>query len=152
MICETTQSLNRASNTYISSLLAIKGAPDILIDRCSHVVANTGSVEYLTEDVLTHVKALKDRWSGEGKRVILLARKVISRQDIMSDPSSREFEAEMMTQARAGLILVGLVGIVDPPREEIPEVVKILRRAGIRIFMVWNLFYHPCTTNFLPCR
>jgi sodium/potassium-transporting ATPase subunit alpha len=41
-----------------------------------------------------------------------------------------------MDHARCGLTLVGIVGIVDPPRDEIPSVVKILRRAGIRIFMV----------------
>ena len=33
-------------------------------------------------------------------------------------------------------MLVGLVSIVDPPREEIPQVVRTLRGAGIRIFMV----------------
>lgn len=47
-----------------------------------------------------------------------------------------------MSHAKTGLILVGLVGIVDPPREEIPGVVRTLRRAGVRIFMVsfstWN--------------
>ena len=41
-----------------------------------------------------------------------------------------------MEYARSGLTLVGIVGIVDPPRDEIPSVVSILRRAGIRIFMV----------------
>ena len=41
-----------------------------------------------------------------------------------------------MDHSRSGLTLVGLVGIVDPPRDEIPSVVQILRGAGIRIFMV----------------
>ena len=45
-----------------------------------------------------------------------------------------------MAHARSSLILVGLVGIVDPPRDEIPEVVRILRGAGIRIFMVTGDF------------
>lgn len=45
-----------------------------------------------------------------------------------------------MKHARTGLTLVGLVAIEDPPRDEIPEVIRILRRAGIRIFMVCSLF------------
>ena len=75
--------------------------------------------------------------------MILLARKVIPASDIMFPASSREFESEVMNHAKTDLILVGLVGIVDPPREEIPDVVKTLRRAGVRIFMVrshiWSL-------------
>lgn len=82
------------------------------------------------------MKELKDSWSSEGKRVILLARKLIPAKEIALSPSSREFEAEVMNHARSGLILVGMVGIVDPPRDEIPDVIKTLRRAGIRIFMV----------------
>lgn len=75
--------------------------------------------------------------------MILLARKVLPASDIMPLPSSREFESEVMNHAKTGLVLVGLVGIVDPPREEIPDVVRTLRRAGVRIFMVrysiWKL-------------
>ncbi len=42
----------------------------------------------------------------------------------------------MVQQAKSGLTLVGLVAIVDPPRPEIPGVIRTLRGAGIRIFMV----------------
>jgi sodium/potassium-transporting ATPase subunit alpha len=107
-----------------------------LIDRCTHTTNVDGSLQTLDLITLAQVKELKDRWSSEGKRVILLARKLIPAKDIALNPSSREFEAEVINHARTGLVLVGMVGIVDPPREEIPDVIKTLRRAGIRIFMV----------------
>ncbi|PWY93909.1 Na/K ATPase alpha 1 subunit [Aspergillus sclerotioniger CBS 115572] len=122
------------------TLLTIKGAPDFLIERCTQTVDTDGSVQALDGRILAHIKNVKDQWSGEGKRVILLARKVIPASDIMFPPSSREFESEAMNHAKTGLILVGLVGIVDPPREEIPDVVRTLRRAGVRIFMVTGDF------------
>lgn len=122
------------------TLLTIKGAPDILIERCGHVVTADGSVQILDAETLRQVKGIKDAWSNQGKRVILLARKVIVAQDIMTTTGSHEYESEIMRQAKSGLTLVGLVGIVDPPREEIPAVVKTLRRAGIRIFMVTGDF------------
>lgn len=122
------------------TLLTIKGAPDILIERCGHVVTADGSVQTLDAETLRQIKSIKDEWSNQGKRVILLARKVIVAQDIMTTPGSHEYESEIMRQAKSDLILVGLVGIVDPPREEIPAVVKTLRRAGIRIFMVTGDF------------
>lgn len=121
-------------------LFTIKGAPDILIGRCSQTVAADGSVMDLDPGTLNAVKLLKDKWSSEGKRVILLARKVIPAKDIMASPGSSDYESEVMKHSKSGLVLVGIVGIVDPPREEIPGVVKTLRGAGIRIFMVTGDF------------
>ena len=86
------------------------------------------------------MEQIKDEWSSQGKRVILLARKVLKVDVVRSDPASGEFEREALEYTRTGLTLVGLLGIVDPPRDEIPEVVRTLRRAGIRIFMVTGDF------------
>ncbi|GIK00959.1 hypothetical protein Aspvir_004989 [Aspergillus viridinutans] len=122
------------------TLLTIKGAPDILIDRCTHVVSVDGSVQALNASTLNRLKQIKDQWSSEGKRVILLARKTFSAGQIQSSPFSHFFEAEVMNQIKSGLVLVGLVGIVDPPRDEIPDVIRTLRRAGIRSFMVTGDF------------
>jgi sodium/potassium-transporting ATPase subunit alpha len=122
----------------------IKGAPDILIDRCSHIVSVDGSVQALEESTLNRLKQIKDQWSSEGKRVILLARKIF-RAEIQASPLSHLFEAEVMNQVKSDLVLVGLVGIVDPPRDEIPDVIRTLRKAGIRIFMV------SVSTPFISC-
>lgn len=122
------------------TLLTIKGAPDILIERCTHFVEIDGTVRELNPRCMSQITELKNRWSVQGKRVILLARKVLRAKEIMVNPASPEYESEIVNSARTGLILVGLAAIVDPPREEIPDVVKTLRRAGIRIFMVTGDF------------
>jgi hypothetical protein len=49
-----------------------------------------------------------------------------------------------MEHAKTGLTLVGIVGIVDPPRDDIPFVVRTLRSAGIRVMMVTTV---PCFDN-----
>lgn len=117
-------------------MLTIKGAPDVIIGRCSSFVDSSGQTEALDADTRASIEALKNRWSSQGKRVILLARKVIKAGQIQSQPISSSYEGEVSDLARNNLTLVGLVGIVDPPRDEIPEVVRVLRGAGIRIFMV----------------
>jgi magnesium-transporting ATPase (P-type) len=122
--------------TNIYRLLTIKGAPDVLIGRCSKFVGMDGESKPLDESTRAAIDRTKDYWSSQGKRVILLARKVLFKDNIRSQPTSSHFEDEVMDHARSGLTLVGLVGIVDPPRDEIPSVVRILRGAGIRIFMV----------------
>ncbi|KAK3359504.1 hypothetical protein B0T25DRAFT_447450 [Lasiosphaeria hispida] len=121
-------------------LLTIKGAPDILLDRCKNYTGSSGVTLNLSASAREKIERIKDEWSAQGRRVLLLAHKAISRSAIKSSPSSSGFETEMVEQARSGLTLVGLVAIVDPPREEIPGVIKTLRGAGIRIFMVTGDF------------
>ncbi|RFU30423.1 hypothetical protein B7463_g5908, partial [Scytalidium lignicola] len=122
------------------TLLTIKGAPDILIGRCSQYTTIDGQSRPLDETTRLMIERTKDKWSSQGKRVILLARKVISGKEISSQPNSSRFEEELIRLARSEITLVGMVGIVDPHRDEIPSVVKILRGAGIRIFMVTGDF------------
>ncbi|PSN70416.1 calcium ATPase [Corynespora cassiicola Philippines] len=114
--------------------LMIKGAPDILLPRCSNIVGDKGDIVPLTEAQMQRIECVKDAWSRQGKRVILLARK----ETVV--PFSTNHEREVLVAARQGLTFVGLLGIVDPPRSEIPEVVRILRGASIRIFMVTGDF------------
>ncbi|KAI9825267.1 MAG: hypothetical protein M1832_001301 [Thelocarpon impressellum] len=133
------------------TLLTIKGAPDILIGRCTHFTSNAGDSHALDDDIRTVIEDIKNRWSAQGKRVILLARKVVPKDRIKNASAVSNFEAEALDHARSGLTLVGLVGIVDPPRDEIPEVVRILRGASIRIFMVTGDFALTAQTIATQC-
>ncbi|KAK0634214.1 hypothetical protein B0T14DRAFT_508558 [Immersiella caudata] len=121
-------------------LLTIKGAPEILLDRCTRYTSLSGVAMTLNPAVRDKIEHIKDTWSAQGRRVLLLAHKAVSRTSIKSPPSSAALENEVLEHAKAGLTLVGLVAIVDPPREEIPSVVKTLRGAGIRMFMVTGDF------------
>ncbi|KAF1841808.1 calcium ATPase [Cucurbitaria berberidis CBS 394.84] len=120
--------------TSNNTTLMIKGAPDILLPRCELALNSKGDAVPLTDAQRLRIDNIKDCWSRQGKRVILLARKptVI--------PFSSNHEKEVLVAARHSLTFVGIVGIVDPPRDEIPEVVRILRGASIRIFMVTGDF------------
>ncbi|SLM35767.1 h k atpase alpha [Lasallia pustulata] len=121
-------------------LLMIKGAPDVLIGRCNTVIGEEGAVNSLNMETRAAIEDIKNAWSTQGKRVILLARKVLPAAVIVSSTESNDFEREAMEHARTGLTLVGLIAIVDPLRDEIPEVVRVLWGAGIRIFMVTGDF------------
>jgi sodium/potassium-transporting ATPase subunit alpha len=112
----------------------IKGAPDIILPRCDTILDENNEAVPLTAAQRSRIESVKDSWSRQGKRVILLARK----PTVL--PFSSNHEKEVLVAAREGLTFVGIVGIVDPPRDEIPEVVRILRNASIRIFMVTGDF------------
>ncbi|KAF2643261.1 calcium ATPase [Massarina eburnea CBS 473.64] len=122
------------STSNNSAILMIKGAPDILLPRCNTLVGDHGETLPLTEAQTARIEQIKDDWSRQGKRVILIARKTTIA------PFSSNPEKETLVAARQGLTFVGILGIVDPPRDEIPSVVNILRGASIRIFMVTGDF------------
>ena len=108
----------------------------MLIDRCSYYTTNAGDAHPFDDEIRATFMKVKDSYSSQGKRCILLARKVIRQADIQNQPGTSQFEDEMNDSAKTGLTLVGLVAIVDPLRPEIRNVVSTLRGAGIRIFMV----------------
>ncbi|WPH03057.1 Hypothetical protein R9X50_00593100 [Acrodontium crateriforme] len=121
-------------------LLMIKGAPDILLPRCTSYIDSNGFVEQLDEVERRKIEAQKDKWSAQGRRVILLAQRQIDNLLFNPVEQPREYERDIMGRAANELTLVGFLAIVDPPRAEIPEVVRILRGAGVRVFMVTGDF------------
>jgi sodium/potassium-transporting ATPase subunit alpha len=136
-----------ANIDVLSRLFTIKGAPDILITRCTHILGPDGETRPLSEDVLRKVEGRIQEWSSDGKRVLLLARKVLAQDGYNTDPSLPEYEAQMLREAKTGLTLVCVVGLIDSPRSEIPEVIRLLRQAQIRVFMVL-----PSFNNSIPSK
>ncbi|KAG6270172.1 hypothetical protein E4U48_003985 [Claviceps purpurea] len=119
-------------------LLTIKGAPDVLIERCSHFLAPSGEVAELTQEAKATFEHIKNMYSSQGKRCLLLARKMLKAAQIPGE--NPDYEKLTMEEAKTGITLVGFVAIIDPLRPEIPEVVSTLRGAGIRFSMVTGDF------------
>lgn len=116
--------------------MTVKGAPDVLLGKCSHYLAEHDEVMPLNASMRATIEQHKDAYSSEGKRCLVLARKIIKGANVPNGTETPEFEAAMAKEHRDGLTLVGLVAIADPLREEIPDVVGTLRGAHIRIAMV----------------
>ncbi|MGH3088610.1 MAG: cation-translocating P-type ATPase [Rubrobacteraceae bacterium] len=94
----------------------IKGAPEVVLERCS-VEAGTDP-----EDVLERVHTM----ANDGLRVLALAAKDVSR-------SLEELDEGDVDD---GFELLGLVGMIDPPREEALEAVAECREAGVTVKMI----------------
>lgn len=90
----------------------------------------------LDDATAAKMEGIKNTWSSQGKRLILLARKVVPEGGFSCLETAGEFESEVTRHISSELILVGMVKIVDPPRPEISSVMSTLRGAGIRVFMV----------------
>lgn len=118
--------------------LVTKGAPDILLPRCTKFMSEDGSTMAMTDEVRSNIEETKDRWSQQAKRVILLARRPSEVSTKAFNTS--QFDEEVLGQVGSELEFVGLVAVIDPPRDEIPEVIRTLRTAGIKVHMVTGDF------------
>ena len=117
-----------------------KGAPDILLKGCATALMPDGSVVPIDEEIRGRIAHVQETWASRGQRVLLLARKILKAGDD-DIPAGMGFDHalfgdKIMEIGMKDLTVIGMVGIVDPPREDIPDVVRICRTAGIRFFMV----------------
>ncbi|RKU45109.1 hypothetical protein DL546_002528 [Coniochaeta pulveracea] len=112
----------------------IKGAPDVLLPACTAFwAAKTDSVQPLHGAARNSLKASQDAMSRNAERVIMLCEK---KMRLDNSPGSNAFSEEVAANALKDLTVVGILGIIDPPRPETAATVAESRRAGLRFFMV----------------
>jgi sodium/potassium-transporting ATPase subunit alpha len=131
--------IERTDGEKSGSEILVKGAPDILMARCvSYVSAkDDGHVKAFDEEARRALVSTQEAWSRLGQRVILLAKRTYTP---VNKSGTTEFEQELVAEAARELTVVGLVGILDPPRGDIPHTVSEVRRCGSRFFMVTGDF------------
>jgi calcium-translocating P-type ATPase len=103
----------------------IKGAPEVLLPRCTHAQLDNTLVPM---DQARWQEALR-KAADTGLRLLAIAR--LQDAPALDQPGMLECSA-----AKAPLVLLGVVGIMDPPRPEVAQAVRQCRHAGIRIKMI----------------
>jgi P-type Ca2+ transporter type 2C len=106
-------------------VLRVKGAPQELLDRCT-TIRIAGRDLPLDDDLRTRVLGRNDELARETMRVLGIA--VRSVPEALLDASAAELERD--------LTWLGMVGMLDPPREAVAAAVMTCHRAGIRILMI----------------
>ena len=105
----------------------VKGAPDVLLARCS-AVADAHGEQPLEQAAREALVRDIDAMASSGLRVLAVATRSLTTAGF--DPAG-----ELMPQVQ-GLTLQGLVGIVDPPRQEAREAIALCKAAGIQVKMI----------------
>jgi Ca2+-transporting ATPase len=113
-----------------------KGAIDVLLDKSVQVLTSTG----LQEVDRGELEQVNERMSADGLRVLGMAMRIW--ETLPSDLTPERVERE--------LIILGLVGMMDPVREEAQEAVRLCRSAGIKAVMITG--DHPLTATTIARR
>ncbi len=101
-----------------------KGAPDVLLKRCSQYYQNGQNVPIYSKKEL--IEKQNNDMANSALRVIAVAYKDVEQLPNFIDSKSIEKD----------LNFVGLIGMIDPPREGVKEAVKTCRKAGIKTVMI----------------
>jgi Ca2+-transporting ATPase len=107
-------------------LITVKGAPDLVLDQCTHWLSSDGHAMLLDESQRMRVMAANDRLTQDALRVLGLAYRLLPEMPDEIDAGSLEQD----------LVFAGLIGMIDPPRPEVPPALDKARHAGIRTIMI----------------
>ena len=101
-----------------------KGAPDVLLKRCTRYY-DDGNIQTIYSKI-SSIENQNNEMAEKALRVI-----AVSYKDVDKLPENINSES-----VENDLIFVGLIGMIDPPREGVKEAIKTCKRAGIKTVMI----------------
>ena len=114
--------------------LLVKGAPESILDRCSHaVVGADGKIVPINQNLTDLLSKEVIDFGNRGLRVIALASidDVSSNSLLKSAKTTSEY-----AQLEQDMTLIGLVAMLDPPRPEVAQSIRKCKEAGIRVVVI----------------
>jgi Ca2+-transporting ATPase len=116
-------------------LVALKGAPAVVVDACTHYLDSGSSVRLLDEETRRRLLAANEEMADRALRVLAIAEKtLVGTADHLTLAAISELKTPNAEEG--GYTLLGFVGMMDPPRAEVPEAIEQARAAGIRMVML----------------
>jgi Ca2+-transporting ATPase len=146
VLCSTSSaSTGRALRSAAAkqNVLLVKGAPEGLIDRCSHIQLGDGTIKPLTaagkKVILEKVSTL----ASKSLRCLAIAKKTENLGELASFDGDRQHPAQKLLEKNenfanieSGLTFVGLASMLDPPRPEVRPMIETCHTAGIRVIVI----------------
>ena len=105
------------------NIMFTKGAPDVIFKRCKYALKYDEVVE-ISDEILDEYKKINENFSNRALRVLAFAYKNVA----------DEFKPSLDNENN--LILIGLMAMIDPPREEVFDAVKEAKSSGIKTIMI----------------
>lgn len=104
--------------------LYMKGAPDSVLEICSHIMIN-GRIMNLDNETREKIMQRNEEMAKRALRVIGFAYRDIE--------AAKKYEVK---GSEKNMVFVGLVGMIDPPRRDVKMAVEMAKRAGIKVYII----------------
>lgn len=116
--------VHKAKDNYIVQYT--KGALEIVLERCTHFVAENGVIEELTPAIKKKIIKENQKYANEALRVLSAAYKIYNKEP-------KSYDADDLEK---NMIFIGFVGMIDPCRPEVEDAINDCKDAGIRVIMI----------------
>ncbi|CAK3848672.1 Calcium-transporting ATPase sarcoplasmic endoplasmic reticulum type [Lecanosticta acicola] len=127
------KSMSVLVNSGNTQKLLVKGAPESILERCTDcVVGSDGKKVKLTEKLTSILQKEVVDFGNSGLRVMAFA----SIDNVTSGLAKTAKTSSEYHELEQGMTLLGLVGMLDPPRPEVAESIRKCRSAGIRVVVI----------------
>ena len=110
-------------------VVAQKGAPDVVLERCTHYQSREDIAVPLDDEQRRRILAANDRMTSQALRVLGVAYRVVKELEYHQN-------GDLSEEIEEKLIFVGLLGMIDPARPEVLPALETARGAGIRTAMI----------------
>jgi P-type Ca2+ transporter type 2C len=111
-------------------VVAEKGAPDVVLQQCTHYQDRNDKAVPLDDEQRRRIMLANDSMTQDALRVLGVAYRIA--RDLDNDHDGEFMDDDL----EEDLIFVGLIGMIDPARPEVPPALAIAARAGIRTVMI----------------
>lgn len=111
--------------------LLVKGAPESVIERCTHIYVDSRTCVPLDDKTRALVNARLDECGRSGLRTMAFATRQVRQSDVIALADAGEFG-----RAETDLALVGIVGMQDPPRPEVKDAIAQCHAANVRVVVI----------------
>jgi Ca2+-transporting ATPase len=124
----------------------VKGAPEVVLAK-SRCVWEDGKAVVLTDARCAELLRRNEALAAQALRVLAIATRVVPASSLGVDPkrAASEVKVELSEGVEEQLVLLGFVGMIDPPRPEVKTAVATAKRARIRSVMITG--DHPATAE-----
>uniref|UniRef100_A0A673N4Z0 Sarcoplasmic/endoplasmic reticulum calcium ATPase 2 n=1 Tax=Sinocyclocheilus rhinocerous TaxID=307959 RepID=A0A673N4Z0_9TELE len=125
---------NKLTRSASGAKMFVKGAPESVLERCHWIRVGGGTRVPLTSDLREQLLSTVREWGSGRDTLRCLA---MATRDSPPDPRTLNLEnSAAFTEYESDLTFVGCVGMLDPPRKEVLNAVRMCRQAGIRVIMI----------------
>ncbi|KAF8443599.1 hypothetical protein BGX38DRAFT_1199068 [Terfezia claveryi] len=128
------KSMSVLVGTYDRPQLLVKGAPESVIERCTHALIGQNGVKVpLNDELINTLNRKVTELGNKGLRVMAFA----TVDNMAGHPLiGHATSTQQYAQLEQNMTLVGLVAMLDPPRLEVRESIRKCREAGIRVVVI----------------
>lgn len=102
----------------------VKGAPEILLEKCKYI-DDDGSIRLMCQEDVEKIKGIVSEFTSNALRVILFAYRKVD-----------DYTSHSINDLENNLIITGIVGMMDPPREGVKDAIHTCKNAGITVKMI----------------